>query len=372
MIQVPRTTGRRARYALVGMLTAGMLAAVAPEAAADNSGHGGGRGTPTFTQVNLVSDVPGAAPLTDPNVVNAWGITLGPTTPLWVNGNGSDVSMLFGGGVNAGPVNKVLEVPIPGGAPTGQMFNDTTDFPVTGTGGTAPARFIFVGESGDLNAWNPTATPGPAILQSHVEGAVYKGMTIWHSPLGNFVLAADFRNGRIDVFDHAFKRLPLADSFFNDRHLPRGYAPFNVAAFGDSVYVSYAKQAPGGVDQVDGRGLGFVDVYTDFGQHVRRIASAGSLNAPWGMTMAPASFGSLAGSLLVGNFGDGRINAYDPRTGHFRGQLLGADRRPITIDGLWGLLPGTATTGGVDALWFAAGPEDEAHGLVGQIRPATG
>jgi uncharacterized protein (TIGR03118 family) len=365
MGQLHRTTAMRARYALVAVLTAGLLPAVAPEAVASDHGQ-----APRFTEVDLVSDVPGRAPLTDPDLVNGWGLTFGPTTPLWVNDNGTGVATLYAGGVNGGPVSKVLTVPIPGGAPTGQQFNDTTDFVVTGSGGTGPSRFIFVGEDGDVSAWHPTLTPGPAVLQAHVDGAVYKGMTLWHTPLGNFLLAADFHGGRIDVFDHAFRRLSLPDGFFTDRHLPPGYAPFNVAVFGDAVYVTYAKQDSGGIDEVHGRGLGFVDVYTDFGQHVRRLVSRGPLNAPWGLAVAPDSFGRFAGHLLVGNFGDGRITVVDRRSGDVEGQLTGTDGRPLTIDGLWGLLPGTQTTGGTDAVWFSAGPDDETHGLVGQIRPA--
>lgn len=371
MGQLHRRVGQGARYALVAALAGGMLSAVAPEAIASDGGHGGHGGRPAFTEVDMISDVPGRAPLTDPELVNGWGVTFGPTTPLWVNDNATGVSTLYAGGVGGGPVNKVLTVPIPGGAPTGQTFNGTSDFVVTGSGGTGPSAFIFVNQHGDLSAWNPKFTPGPAVDQAHVDGAVYTGLARWGTPLGNFLVATDFAHGRIDVFDHAFNRLSLPPTFFTDRHLPSGFAPFDVMTVGDTVYVSYAQQNTAGSDSVPGRGSGFVDAYTDFGQHVRRIASRGVLNAPWGLAIAPASFGRFAGDLLVGNFGDGRVNVFDTRSGHFDGQLTDTHRRPLVIDGLRGLLPGTATTGGTDAVWFSAGPQGGAHGLVGQLRPAN-
>jgi uncharacterized protein (TIGR03118 family) len=205
----------------------------------------------------------------------------------------------------------------------------------------------------------------------HVAGAVFKGLAISNTTFGSFLLAADFHNARIDVFDGKFRQIPLPPGiFFHDPRLPKGYAPFDVMVSGDKVYVAYAKQDAAGKDEVDGDGLGFVDVYTNFGVTVHRVASRGPLNAPWGLAFAPASWGSLAGDLLVGNFGDGRINAYDGD--HFEGQLRGANGKPITIDGLWALLPGTANTGGVGTMWFSAGPDGEANGLVGQLMPATG
>jgi uncharacterized protein (TIGR03118 family) len=183
------------------------------------------------------------------------------------------------------------------------------------------------------------------------------------------LLATDFHNARIDVYDSSFRRLSLPDTFFHDRHLPAGYAPFNVKTVGQTVYVTYAKQDADREDDVPGAGFGFVDKYTDFGQDVDRVASRGALNAPWGLAIAPPSFGKFAGDLLVGNFGDGHINAY--RGDDFAGQLQNDKRKPIVIDGLWALLPGTATSGGVDNGWFSAGPDDETHGLVGLIEPKT-
>lgn len=343
--------------AAAGMTALGLLFA-APAAATPPA--------PQFTQVNQVSDQPGVANVTDPDLVNAWGLALSATSPLWVANNGTNTSTIYPGGVGGAPVTKAgLTVAIPGGAPTGQVFNDTTAFVVPGT--TAPARFIFDSEGGDVTAWNGGTA---AVLAAHTDGAVYKGLALWHTPFGPFLLATDFADGRIDMFDGTFTRINLPSFFFHDPFLPAGYAPFNVLVNGDNVYVSYAKQeSAGGVDEVDGPGLGFVDEYTKFGTEVTRIASRGPLNAPWGMAIAPASFGSLAGSLLVGNFGDGRISAY--RGDDFIGQLRDKHGTPIAVDGLWALLPGTAASGGVGTLWFSAGPDDESNGLVGQLIPVS-
>jgi uncharacterized protein (TIGR03118 family) len=325
-----------------------------------------------FAEVNLISDVAGKAPLTDASLVNPWGLALSPTGPLWVANNGTNTATIYAGGVGgATPTKAGLTVVIPGTGPTGQVFNDTTDFVVTGPGGSGPAVFMFVSESGDLTAWNPTANRTMAINEAHVDGAVYKGLTLWHTQFGPLLLAADFHHGRIDVFDKEFHRTVLPDVLFHDWFLPKGYAPFNVAALGDSVYVAYAKQDADREDEVAGRGLGFVDRFDEFGLFAQRIASRGALNAPWGLVRAPASFGRFAGDLLVGNFGDGKINVYSARSGHFRGSLRDAAHKPIVIDGLWDLKPGTAASGGADALWFSAGIDDEAHGLVGLIRPAS-
>ena len=323
-----------------------------------------------FVETDLVSDQAGLATITDANLVNAWGLTLSPTSPLWVANNGTNTSTLYSGGNATTPIAKVgLTVEIPGGAPTGVMFNPTTQFAVTGPGGSGVARFLFVSEGGDVLGWNPTAGGTQAIVAAHVDGAVYKGMALWTNPFGTFLLAADFANGRVDVFDGSFNRLTLPAGFFHDPRLPNGYAPFNVFTVEDKVFVTYAKQQAGSDDEQAGRGLGIVDEYSDLGLTARRVASHGTLNAPWGMAFAPASFGRLAGALLVGNFGDGRIGAY--RGHHFLGLLRDPVGKPIQIDGLWALLPGTANTGGVDSLWFSAGPDDEEHGLVGQIGPAA-
>jgi uncharacterized protein (TIGR03118 family) len=345
--------------------TALLVLSVAVPASADDGP------TPRITQINQVSDQMGMANITDPNLVNSWGLALSPTSPLWSANNGTGTATLYAGGVGGAAVTKAaLTVNVPGN-PTGQVFNGSADFVVTGSGGgSGAARFIFDTEDGDILGWNPAANPNTAILGAHVDGAVFKGLAIANTTFGSFLLAADFHNARIDVFDGQFRQIPLPpDVFFHDPRLPAGYAPFDVMISGDKVYVSYAKQDATGHDEVDGVGLGFVDVYTNFGVTVRRIATRGTLNAPWGMALAPASWGNLAGDLLVGNFGDGRIGAYDGD--HFDGLLHGTGGAPLAIDGLWSLLPGTANTGGTNAVWFSAGPDGENHGLVGQLIPSS-
>ena len=327
---------------------------------------------PRFTQVDQVSNQPGAAKITDANVVNAWGLALSPTSPLWVANNGTNTATLYSGGQGGAAVTKVgLTVTIAGGAPTGEVFNDTTGFVLTNSQTTppvsGPARFMFASEEGDITAWNPAVTGTTAVVVAHHDGAVYKGLALAHTSMGNFLLATDFAGGHVDVYDTSFHLVTLPDASFQDRHLPAGYAPFGVLTVGDNVFVSYAKQVPGSEDEAHGQGLGIVDEYSGLGQSVRRIATRGQLNAPWGMAVAPAGFGSFAGALLVGNFGDGHINVY--RGDELIGQLRDASGHKIAIDGLWGLLPGTANTGGVGTVWFSAGPNDESDGLVGQLIP---
>jgi uncharacterized protein (TIGR03118 family) len=324
-----------------------------------------------FKVVGLVSNQAGLAPLVDPDVRNAWGLALSPTGgPLWVANNHSNTATIYLGGVDGAPVTKAgLTVTIPSEGPTGQVFNDTTGFvlPAT-TGGTGKALFMFATESGDIVAWNGSLGPKAAVV-AHVEGATYKGLAIAHLGDKVFLLAPDFPRKHIDVFDAAFQPVPHGDRLFVDRRLPAAYGPFNVFVRpgGHTVYVAYAKVGPTG-DEVAGAGLGFVDRFDEPREEPERIGSHGTLNAPWGMAIAPASFGRFAGALLVGNFGDGRISAF--RGDDFGGLLRGADRQPIAIDGLWALQPGTAMTGGTGALWFSAGPNGEADGLVGEILPA--
>jgi uncharacterized protein (TIGR03118 family) len=319
-------------------------------------------------QENLVSDQPGVATITDPNLVNGWGVSHGPNTPVWVSDNGTGVTTLYRGANGTDLISQVpLIVTLPGGAPTGQVFNDTTEFVVPGTG--LPAAFMFVGEHGDVSVWNQSAGT-MAVRVAHTDGAVYKGMALAHGPNGPLLLAADFHNNRIDVFDGQFNPVK-APWLFRDRFLPRHYAPFNVTELDGRVYVSYARQDADAEDDVAGPGHGFVDVFTASGHFVRRLVSHGVLNSPWGMTLAPSSFGRLAGDLLVGNFGDGRIHAFDPRTGRPEGTLRGTSGRPLVIDGLWALVVGDPASGGTEAIWFSAGPDDEQHGLVGVLRSGS-
>ncbi|HVQ92682.1 MAG TPA: TIGR03118 family protein [Mycobacteriales bacterium] len=357
----------RARATIVAAVLAVPLAATPGVAAAGDHQLA----SPTFAAVNLVADVAGAAPVVDPHLVNAWGLAHSPTSPLWVANNGTSSATLYAGGAGGAPPTINPLVVTTAGGPTGQAFNGGTQFVVTGPSGSGPARFLFSTLSGDLLAWNPAAAPTTAISVSHVDGAVYTGLAIGSNEFGSFLLASDFRNGRIDVFNSLFQRSNLPAPAFTDPRLPRGYAPFNVDFLDGHAYVAYAKVDTATGRNQPGRGLGFVDVFNRFGQLERRLASHGTLNSPWGFEIAPDSFGAFAGDLLVGNFGDGRVNVFDRTNGRFKGQLRDAGGHVIVIPGLWDLLRGTANTGGTDAVWFSAGPGEETHGLVGLLRPAA-
>jgi uncharacterized protein (TIGR03118 family) len=340
-----------------------------------------GEGTNEFTQTNLISDIPGVARITDPNLVNPWGqATIGSATPLWVADNGSDVSTLYTGGINGSPPVPVpagapLVVKIEGGAPTGTVGNttgSTTDFLVHTNMGTAPARFIFASENGFITAWNNTVSGTDAqIVGRGATRAVYKGLALATVGMANFLYATDFRHGRIDVFDGNFNRVqPFGRNAFTDPSLPDGFAPFGIQLINGQLYVSYAKQDIHRHDDVAGPGNGFVDIFSTSGMLQKRLISGGDLNSPWGLVLAPSTFGGFGGDLLVGNFGDGTIHAYDPNNGTEAGTLTNTDGNTIAINGLWGLRFGNGTFGAPNALVFTAGIADEAHGLLGEITAA--
>jgi uncharacterized protein (TIGR03118 family) len=332
------------------------------------------RHTSRFVRTDLVSDLPGAA-LTDAHLVNAWGLAQGPTSPVWVADNGTNVATLYlGDGVVAPPANAGLVVDVGTDGPTGQVFNSSADFVVSdGHGNSGAALFMFDSEAGDISGWSPAVPPPPFSTQSfvgaHVTDAVFKGLAIASASGKNYLYAADFHHNQIVVLDGQF-HVQTWQGAFRDRHLPDGYAPFNIQALDGRLYVTYAKQDADAKDEVQGRGKGFVDVFDTSGHLERRLVQRGALNAPWGLAIAPDGFGSFAGDLLVGNFGDGRINAYDRHDGHFRGTLKMADGHDLRIDGLWALLFGNGTTNDVNTLIFSAGPDGEAHGLYGAITVA--
>jgi uncharacterized protein (TIGR03118 family) len=365
----PRRFGRLRGVFALGLVAA--LVALAPAAQSAPS-----RSRNAYHQTNLVSDLPGLAQLTDPDLVNPWGLAAGPTTPVWVADNGTDKATIYPGFVNGSPIQKApLVVSIPGGAPTGQVFNGTPGFEVHAGDASGPALFVFDSEAGLVTGWNPGVPPPPPSTQAQVGArvrhAIYKGLALATTSAGSFLYAADFHHGRIDVFDQGFGRVHLSGRF-RDHKLPHGYAPFNVQELGGRLYVTYAKQDADREDEVAGPGRGFVDVYSTSGHLLRRLVRRGQLNAPWGLAQAPASgFGRFSGDLLVGNFGDGRINAYDPRTGAFQGRLRHEDGSPIQIEGLWALRFGNGVTGDPTTLLFTAGIDDEAHGLFGAIQAAS-
>ena len=318
----------------------------------------------------LVSDVPGAAASVDPNLVNAWGLAAGPTTPWWVADNGANVSTLYDG--NGATIPLVVNV---NGAPTGTVFNGSADFVVSHDGASGPSLFLFSTEEGKIRGWNPGVTPPAPSTRSFVvanrsyRDANYKGLAISSSPQGNLLYATDFHNGRVDVFD-AQLHVVLKGSFV-DPHLPDGYGPFGIQALGGYIFVTYAKQDADAGDEVAGAGLGFVDMYSTQGAFLGRVASRHSLNAPWGLAWAPEGFGKFSGDLLIGNFGDGRIHAYEPQSGGgslHRGVVRGKNSNIIEIDGLWAIAFGNdGAAGPSTSLYFTAGPDDEEHGLFGRI-----
>ncbi len=331
-------------------------------------------------QTNLVSDVAGAA-TTDPNLVNAWGIARGPTSPFWVADNGQGVSTLYDGAGHPFPIAQplVVTVPPPAGsppdttaAPTGVVFNNTSDFVITDGTHTAPSLFIFATEDGTVSGWSQTVNVGAAILaaDNSNSGASYKGLALGSNAAGNFLYATNFHQARVDAFDSVFATATLSGSFA-DPNLPDGFAPFGIANIGGNLYVTYAKQDDDQHDDVKGPGNGFVDVFDTNGMLLRRFASQGSLNSPWGVVSAPAAFGSFGGAILIGNFGDGHINAFDPNSGALLGSLSDG-HNPIAIDGLWGLSFGNdGNAGDANTLFFTAGPGDEVHGLFGSLQVAT-
>ena len=375
----PTGSVRRAALAVAGasLLLVAMAvptAAAGPGAAQaaqnSSSAHPGNM----FQRRNLVSDVPGMAAVTDPNLVNAWGMSAGPTTPVWVSDNGSDVTTLYQGATHHDALSTIpLVVSIPSGAPTGQVYNPSSSWVVTSGADSGPALFIFAGESGTISGWNSTVpTPAPstnAQVGVTVANAVYKGLAISTGAGGNWLYAANFHTGKIDVFNGSWSQVHWPGAF-HDAMIPAGYAPFNIQNLGGRLYVTYAKQDGAKHDDVKGMGHGFLDVYNLKGHLIRRLAKRGTLDSPWGLAIAPSGFGRFVGDLLVGNFGDGRISAFDPMTGHLDGLLRNRHGKFITIDGLWGLMFGNGTAGSPHTLLFTAGPGGESHGLMGTIEAA--
>jgi uncharacterized protein (TIGR03118 family) len=348
------------------------------------------RSATRYQQTNLVADTAGVARFTDTNLVNAWGIAESPTSPFWINDNGAGVATLYDTSGQCQPL--VVIVPAPGNAsrsapmpcpttptnpsgtlsaPTGIVFNGTTDFVVSQGGNSGASAFIFTTEDGTISGWNPTVNRNSAILtvDNSASGAVYKGLALGSNASGNFLFATNFHDSRVDVFDGAFHQVHWIRAFV-DPAIPDGFAPFGIANLGGNLYVTYAKQNAAKHDDVAGPGNGFVDVFSTNGRLLRRLVRRGALDSPWGLAVAPAGFGSESNRLLVGNFGDGRIHSYDLRSGELEGALAGSDGQPLAIDGLWALHFGNGARGGLaNTLYFTAGPGGEQHGLFGSLSP---
>ena len=334
----------------------------------------------SFVQTDLVSDLPGAKFL-DPKLKNPWGLALGPTSPWWVADNNGNVSTLYTG--NGNPFSLVVDIPTPttpkGGAPTGIVFNSNPhDFVVPGGGAADGSRFIFATEDGTIAGWNPTFSLTQAVIavdNSNVppganNGAVYKGLAMAETEEGQMLYAANFRTGKVDVYDSKWDRVEEPGAFL-DNHVPDGFAPFGIQEIGGRIFVSYAKQKPDRHDDLSGPGNGFVDIFNTEGRLLKRLIKHGALNSPWGMALAPEGFGDHEGDLLVGNFGDGRINAYNIESGEFRGPLRRPDGSAVEIPGLWDIAFGNgAIAGPKTTLFFAAGINDEKDGLFGSLQVA--
>jgi uncharacterized protein (TIGR03118 family) len=315
-----------------------------------------------YVQTNLVSDIPGLALKTDANLINPWGISYSSASPFWVSDAGTGLATLY----NGAGTPQALVVTIPG-VPTGQVFNGTGAFALPNN---QSATFLFASVTGSISGWNPGSGTTAATMFIGPVSASYTGLAISGSGASARLYAANFGTGQVDVFDGAFTLQP--PNAFVDPGLPAGYAPYNVQTIGSSVYVTYALKDPNTGRVVAGSGNGLVDAFSTAGALQRRFATAGVLNSPWGLALAPSTFGSFGGALLVGNFGDGRISGYDPITGALIGQLTSPDGTTITNSGLWGLTFGNGGAGGdVNTLYFAAGIQNEQHGLFGSLSAAV-
>lgn len=337
-----------------------------------------------FDTKDLVSDTGGSGVTADANLVNPWGIVFAPNRPVWIANNGTNTSTVYDGNGTRLPTATPLVVKLQPGTdgrafdPTGITFNGTADFVINDTGKTAPAAFIFVGEGGMVAGWSGAGNPLSAVnVYQDSTGAVYKGVTLANTGGHNFLYATDFHNGKVDVFDATFtKQTATATQFgFADSTLPKGYAPFGIQAVKNGsggtwqIYVAYAMQQPNSQDEAHGAGLGVVDLFDANGVFIKQLVHAGgALNAPWGIALAPADFGTLSNALLVGNFADGKINGYDASTGRFLGVVADATGAPFAVPGLWGIAFGNdAQNQPHNTLYFAAGINDEANGVYGRI-----
>jgi uncharacterized protein (TIGR03118 family) len=355
-----------------------------------------------YTQTNLVSNESGVAPVTDPQLINPWGISRGSGTPWWVSDQRTGLSTLYNGAGTkealivtippADPTNKNT----PTGTPTGTIANGSqTDF-LLAPG--KPALFLFSTNDGTIAGWNPTVAATLAVtVVKTTDGSSYKGLTSAFINGKSYLYAANFTKGRVDVYDNAFQPAKLSvdhsdrnagddddrssENSFVDEKLPRDYVPFNVQAIGNDIVVTYALHEEGARFETDGPGLGFVDIYTSTGRLLRRLEHGDWLNAPWGVALAPLDFGRFSHDLLIGQFAGGGntqssgfIAAYDLATGKFDGLLQDASGKPLAINGLWALSPGNVSPANNDAagapaaeLYFTAGPNHTTGGLFGYL-----
>jgi uncharacterized protein (TIGR03118 family) len=374
------------------LLALAIVALSAASAHAKKADHDG------YVQTNLVSDGAVPALMTDSNLKNPWGITFrggAMPSPFWISDNNGGVATLYDGTGASIAALPLVTIPLPNGSPggsaTGTVFNTfqaSKAFVIPGTGGL-PAAFIFSTEDGTIVAWNtgipdvdvPAESPVDGIPADEAQvvkdnsdggsatGAVYKGLALAADSHGNpHLYATNFRSGNVDVFDTTFAQVTLSGSF-TDPKLPKGYAPFGIQLMGDALFVTYALQDQPKHDPVNKPGHGIVDIFDTDGNFMQRFASHGHLDSPWGVTSAPSTFGVFANDILIGNFGDGKINAFDPMTRHFKGVLRDVNDRPIVNESLWALTFGGAAKAPAGTLYFTAGLHQEMDGLFGTLTP---
>ena len=313
-----------------------------------------------YGQTNLTSDIPGLAANTDASLKNPWGVSFGPTSPFWVSDQVTGIATLY----NAAGQRQTLFVATPPAAPTGQVFNSTSASFLEANG--QKATFIFATIPGTIDAWN-IGNGGSAVVEATSANSAYTGLALANNGSGDFLYAANFRSGNIDVFNSSFT--PVSPSApFTDPNLPAGYAPYGIQNIGGKLYVQYAQVDPVTHKAAVGPGLGIVDVFDPNGGAPHRLVTGGVLNAPWGITLAPSAFGDFSNDLLIGNFGDGVIDAFDPMSGDFRGSLKDANGNPIANPGLWALEFRAAPNFDPSTLFFTAGINNEADGLFGSIQ----
>lgn len=328
-----------------------------------------------YQRTDLTADNASTSPAAaniDSNLVNAWGIARGSTSPFWISDNGTGLTTLYDGTGTARSLVVVIPQPNgqPGGTPTGAVFNYTGQFAVAPS---APAIFLFATEDGAIAGWNPGANLTSAIVKINRSSvAIYKGLAIATTPQGARLYATNFASGAVEVFNGNFHRVSVTGGFL-DPNLPPNYAPFGIQNVGGNIVVTFAHRAPGSHDEDHGPGLGFVDVFDFAGRLVLRLQHGPFLNAPWGIALAPGDFGRFSHRLLIGNFGDGHIHAFNAVTGKFEGTLLDPEGNMLLIDGLWGLSFGgnSPNNGSETELFFTAGPNDENDGLLGKITPIS-
>ena len=333
----------------------------------------------SYVQTNLTSNQSGQAPVTDTNLVNAWGLSRSSGSPWWVTDNGTGLSTLYDGtGATQGLVVTIPPADVnvsSTGTPTGTIFNGTTDFAIAPG---KPAVFLFATEDGTISGWNPGVAPTAAVIAvNETKRAVFKGLTMAQAsvngaPLANYLYVANFKSGRVEVFDTSFNRVPAIELMMQRVYssIPHGFAPFNVQNIGGNIYVTYAKQDSARHDEVDGAGLGAVEVFHPDGVLTQILQPGPWFNAPWGVVLASGDFGAFSHDVLIGNFGSGEILAFEPIRGSFKGKLRLANGDPIQIPGLWGISFGNGgKAGSATALYFASGPNGEQDGLLGMLTP---